>query len=164
MFRFFREEPSTVDRSGLTGDPDIPDPPEKDRVRGIRARLKTAGPVIAGTFRGMPRMTRLVWDASPLMTAGLGGATVVSGLIPVAQAWTSRLLINAVVQGIRNRAVPVAIPLPWGGHAPPLSVTRALIALAVVQFGLYLVNAVTSEIRSVSQQCLQERISQVVQL
>src|SRR5436309_978661 len=87
--RFFRDEPSSVDRSGLTGDPDIPDPPPKDRVRGIRARLRAAGPVMAGTLRGLPRMTRLVWDASPLMTAGLGGATVVSGLIPVAQAWTS---------------------------------------------------------------------------
>ena len=164
MIRIFRDEPSTVDRSGLTGDPDIPDPPPKDRPRGIRARLKAAGPVIVGTFRGLPRMTRLVWDASPLMTAGLGGATVVSGLTPVAQAWTSRLLINAVVQGIRNRAAPVAIPFPWGGHAPPLGVTRALIALAVVQFGIYLVSAVTTEVRSVAQQCLQERISQVVQL
>jgi ATP-binding cassette subfamily B protein len=164
MIRFFRDEPSGVDRSGLTGDPDIPDPPPKDRVRGIRARLRVAGPVIASTFRGIPRMTRLVWDASPLMTAGLGGATVVSGLIPVAQAWTSRLLVNAVVAGIRNRAAPVAIPLPWGGHAPPLGVTQALVALAAVQFGLYLISAVTNEIRSVSQQCLQERISQVVQL
>jgi hypothetical protein len=36
MIRFFRDEPSGVDRSGLTGDPDIPDPPPKDRVRGIR--------------------------------------------------------------------------------------------------------------------------------
>ena len=112
----------------------------------------------------MPRMTRLVWDASPLMTAGLGGATVVSGLTPVAQAWTSRLLINAIVAGIRNHAAPVAIPLPWGGAAPPLGVTRALIALAIVQFGLYLVNAVTTEVRSAAQACLQERISQVVQL
>ncbi|HEU5385307.1 MAG TPA: hypothetical protein VFV73_05345 [Streptosporangiaceae bacterium] len=60
MVRFFRDEPSSVDRSGLTGDPDIPDPPPKDRVRGIRARLRAAGPVIAGTFRGIPRMTRLV--------------------------------------------------------------------------------------------------------
>ena len=46
MVRFFRDEPSSVDRSGLTGDPDIPDPPRKDQVRGIRARLKAAGPVI----------------------------------------------------------------------------------------------------------------------
>jgi ABC-type multidrug transport system fused ATPase/permease subunit len=43
-------------------------------------------------------------------------------------------------------------------------VTRALIALAVVQFGIYLVSAVTTEVRNVAQQCLQERISQVVQL
>jgi ATP-binding cassette subfamily B protein len=164
IIRFLRDEPSSVDRSGLTGDPDIPDPPEEDGARGIRARLTAVGPVIVGTFRGMPRMTRLVWDASPLMTAGLVGTTVVSGLTPVAQAWTSRLLINAVVAGVRNRAAPVAIPYPWGGHAPPLGVTRALIALAVVQFGIYLVNAVTTEIRSVAQQCLQERISQVVQL
>lgn len=121
-------------------------------------------PVIAGTFRGMPRMTRLVWEASPFMSLGLGGATVLSGLLPVANAWTSRLLINAVVQGIRNRAVPVAIPFPWGGHAPALGVVQALIALAVVQFVLYLISALTTEVRSVAQQCLQEKISQIVQL
>jgi ATP-binding cassette, subfamily B, bacterial len=164
IIRFLRDEPSNIDHSGLTGDPDIPDPPPEERPRGLRARLTAAGPVIVGTFRGIPRMTRLVWDASPLMTSGLVGTTVVSGLTPVAQAWTSRLLINAVVQGIRNRAAPVAIPLPWGDQAPPLSVTHALVALAIVQFGLYLVNAVITEIRSVAQQCLQERISQVVQL
>jgi ATP-binding cassette subfamily B protein len=164
MFRFFRDEPDDDDRSGLTGDPDIPDPPDPGRPRGIRARLTAAWPVIAGTFRGIPRMTRLVWDASPVMTAGMAGTTVVSGLTPVAQAWTSRLLVNTVVAGIRNSAAPVAIPLPWGGHAPALGVTRALIALAAVQFGIYLVNAVSNEVRNVAQQCLQERISQVVQL
>jgi ATP-binding cassette subfamily B protein len=164
VVRFLRDEPSSVDRSGLTGDPDIPDPPREGRPRGLRARLRAAGPVVVGTFRGMPRMIRLVWDASPLMTAGLAAGTVVSGLTPVAQAWTARLLINTVVHGIRNRAAPVAIPLPWGGYAPSLSVTKALVALAAVQFGLYLVNAVIGEIRSVAQQCLQERISQVVQL
>jgi ATP-binding cassette, subfamily B, bacterial len=164
MIRFIRDQPSTVDRSGLTGDPDIPDPPPEERLRGVRARLAVAGPVIVGTVRRVPRMTRLVWDASPLMTVGLGCVTVVSGLMPVAQAWTSRLLINAIVSGIRNHAAPIAISLPWGGYAPPLSVTRALIALAAVQFGLYLVSAVTTEISSVAQQCLQERISQVVQL
>ncbi len=164
VVRFLRDEPSSVDRSGLTGDPDIPDPPREGRPRGLRARLRAAGPVVVGTFRGMPRMIRLVWDASPLMTGGLAAGTVVSGLTPAAQAWTARLLINTVVHGIRNRAAPVAIPLPWGSYAPSLSVTNALIALAAVQFGLYLVNAVIGEIRSVAQQCLQERISQVVQL
>lgn len=54
----------------------------------------------------------------------------------MAQAWTSRLLINAVVAGIRDHAARVAIPFPWGGHAPPLGVRRALVALAIVQFGL----------------------------
>lgn len=161
---FFRDEPDGDDRSGLTGDPSIPDPPPPSRPRGVRARLRAAVPVIAGTFRGMPRMTRLVWEASPFMSLGLGGATVLSGLLPVANAWTSRLLINAVVQGIRNRAVPVAIPFPWGGHAPALGVVQALIALAVVQFVLYLISALTTEVRSVAQQCLQEKISQIVQL
>jgi ATP-binding cassette subfamily B protein len=162
--RFFRDMPSRVERSGLTGDPDIPEPSPDDGPRGLRARLRRVGPVVTGTFRGMPRMTRLVWDASPLMTAGLAASTVVSGLSPVAQAWTARLLINAVVQGIRNHAAPITISYPWGGHAPPLSPTRALIALAAVQFALYLVNALVSEVSSVAQQCLQERIAQVVQL
>ena len=162
MIRFIRERPLGVERSGLTGDPDIPDPPPEERVRGIRPRLAAAGLVTVSTARRLPRMTRLVWDASPVMTVGLGGATVVSGLMPVAQAWTSRLLVNAIVSGIRDRAAPVAIPLPWGGEAPPLGVTGALVALAVIQFGLYLVSAVTSEVSNVAQQCLQERISQVV--
>lgn len=160
VMRMRWDRPATVERSGLTGDPDIPDPPPQRGPRDPRAMLSSA----AGALRGMPRIIRLVWGASPAMTAGLCATTIVSGLSPVATAWMSRLLINTVVQGITRHGARVTIPLPWGGHTPQLGVTAALIALSATQFLIYLVNAVTSAVRSVAQQCLQERISQTVQL
>lgn len=152
--------PSMVERSGLTGDPDIPEPEPQRGPRDPKAIFAAA----AGAMRGMPRIARLVWGASPAMTAGLGATTIVSGLSPVATAWMSRLLINTVVHGVTRHGTPVTVPLPWGGQTRPMSVAAALVAISAVQFLIYLVNAVTSAVRGVAQSCLQERISQVVQL
>jgi ATP-binding cassette, subfamily B, bacterial len=158
--RFRWDRPATVERSGLTGDPDIPEPEPPRAPRDPRALWSA----LVGTLRGLPRIVRLVWSASPVMTAGLAVTTVVSGLTPVATAWMARLLINTVVQGVTRHGARVAIALPWGGHTAQMSVTQALLALSATQFLIYLVNAVTGATRGIAQQCLQERISQVVQL
>jgi len=158
--RTWWDKSTMVERSGLTGDPDIPDPPAERGPRDPKAVLSA----LAGALRGMPRIVRLVWGASPAMTAGLGATTLVSGLTPVATAWMSRLLINTVVHGVTRHGTPVTISLPWGGHTGQMSVAAALVVISAVQFLIYLVNAVTSAVRGVAQQCLQERISQVVQL
>src|SRR4051794_27841665 len=87
--------------SGLTGDPNLEPPAPPEGPKDLRGRLESLKQSITGTTDALPRVLRLVWDASPQATLGLFLTTVVAGLVPVALAYTSKLLINAVVQGIQ---------------------------------------------------------------
>src|SRR5207302_11453936 len=110
---------STVPASGMTGPADIPDPPAAPKRGGLRARISAVAGVVTGLAVGVPRVLVLSCRASPRLTVGLGLATVVVGLIPVATAMTARLLMNTVVSGItaRSRHLPAVVtlrvPLPW---------------------------------------------------
>src|SRR5215469_10205574 len=116
--RFGRGEGSrTSKESGLTGSPEIPDPPP-EHPRDLRGRWRSITQSATGTVAGLPRVIRLVWQTSPGLTAGLAVATAVSGITPAATAYTAKLLINAVVGAIaiRLRGQPdvtsLAVPLP----------------------------------------------------
>src|SRR5438445_8407748 len=97
--QFFRSGASTVPASGMTGPADIPDPPAAPKRGGLRARISAVAGVVTGLAVGVPRVLVLSCRASPRLTVGLGLATVVVGLIPVATAMTARLLMNTVVSG-----------------------------------------------------------------
>src|ERR1700737_5384554 len=89
--------------SGLTGDPVIEEPQEPQGPKDLRGRLRSLKQSVAGTPAALPRVIRLVWDASPGVTAGLFAATVVAGVVPALSAYTSKLLVNAGVAGILVR-------------------------------------------------------------
>src|SRR5467141_190221 len=86
--------------SGLTGDPVIEEPQPAQGPKDLRSRWRNLKQAIGGTAAALPQVLRLVWDASPAITIGLFAVTVVAGLIPAVSAYTSKLLVNAVVQGI----------------------------------------------------------------
>src|SRR5712691_9177436 len=107
--------------SGLTGAPEeveLPPEPPKD----WRERWSEVKQAAAGTMAAMPRVIRLVWQASPGLTVAL-----FAGITPAATAYTAKLLINAVVRGIQVHLqhlpdrnvldVPLG-PLTW--HSPVL--------------------------------------------
>src|SRR5260370_2177622 len=86
--------------SGLTGDPVIEEPQEPQGPKDLRSRWRNLKESIRGTAAALPRGLRLVWDASPAVTIGLFAVTVVAGVLPALSAYTSKLLVNAVAQGI----------------------------------------------------------------
>jgi ATP-binding cassette subfamily B protein len=138
---------STVAASGISGTADIPDPPERPRARGVRARLAAAGAVLTGLATGVPRVLGLSLAAGRGLTLCLALSTVVTGLIPAATAVTVRLLMDTVVAGIRAHG----------------QVSGALIGLAGAQLAIFAVGAAATAAGSASQQLLQERVAQVVQ-
>ncbi|HEY7970127.1 MAG TPA: hypothetical protein VID95_09035, partial [Candidatus Limnocylindrales bacterium] len=91
--------------SGLTGDPDIPDPPEEGPT-DLRGRLGRARQAVRATAGAVPRVLGLVWAASHWLTVGLATATIVAGIIPAITAYVSKLLIDAVVRAIQVNANP----------------------------------------------------------
>src|SRR5205814_4381967 len=87
--------------SGLTGDPTIEPPPPDQGPKDLRGRWLSLKQSVTGTTAALPRVLRLVWDASPSTTIGLFVATAISGVIPAASAGVAAVLLNTVADGIR---------------------------------------------------------------
>ena len=170
MMRFGRDQADPVKESGLTGSPDIPDPPEKE-PKDLRGRWESFRRGARATLSGLPRVMQLVWEASPLLTVGLAAATAIAGITPAATAYTAKLLINAVVDAIKIRALgqpdhaSLIVPLPLVTlRSPVMSTIGVIVLLAVVQFAIFALNSLLSTLRNITQQLLQEKMTLQIQL
>jgi ATP-binding cassette, subfamily B, bacterial len=160
--------------SGLTGDPAIGTPPEDEGPKDMRSRWLNLKQSVTGTSAALPRVLRLVWDASPAITLGLFAATAVAGVIPAAAAYTSKLLINAVVRGIliHNTHIPNRVTfhdldpnLSLGPfQSPVFTAVNAIVFLALVQLALFAITALLGTIRNITQQLLQNAVAMRIQL
>jgi ATP-binding cassette subfamily B protein len=155
--------------SGLTGNPVIEEPPEPQGPKDLRSRWRNLKESIRGTAAALPRVLRLVWDASPAITVGLFAVTVVAGVIPAVSAYTSKLLVNAVVLGIQVHADPskVADTIrftfgPW--KTPTFTTVNGIIFLAILQLLIFALIAFLSTARNITQQLLQNAVSMRIQL
>jgi ATP-binding cassette, subfamily B, bacterial len=112
----------------------------------------------------------LVWDASRPLTLILAIVTILAGLIPAAQAYTAKLLINAVVRAIMIHsthavdATALNVPLLFVSiRLPLLPILTVVIILAALQFAITAISALLSTLTNISQQLLQERVAIQVQ-
>ncbi len=155
--------------SGLTGDPVIEEPQEPQGPKDLRSRWRNLKQAVRGTAAALPRVIRLVWDASPAVTAGLFAVTVVAGVIPAVSAYTSKLLVNAVVLGIEVHNHPTAVADairfdfgPW--RTPVFTTVNGIIFLAILQLLIFALIAFLSTARNITQQLLQNAVSMRIQL
>src|SRR5487761_140071 len=156
--------------SGLTGNPMLEGPPPDEGPKDLRGRWLNLKQSVMGTTAALPRVLRLVWDASPRITLGLFAATIVAGVIPAAAAYTSKLLINAVVRGIliHSTHVPNVVTLHdldsnlHGG--PSFTTVNMIIVIAVLQLALFAITALLGTIRNITQQLLQNSVAMRIQL
>src|SRR5437660_129728 len=156
--------------SGLTGDPVIEEPPDQG-PKDWRTRWRTLKESVRGTTAALPQVLRLVWDASPGVTAGLFAATVVAGVIPAISAYTSKLLVNSVVRGIvvhqgivSGKPVPDQVRLDLGPWHPVYTALNAIIFLAVLQMLYIALIPFLSTTRNITKQLLQNSVSMRIQL
>src|ERR1700730_17518165 len=105
------EEPAG--KSGLSGPAVVEEAPQEDKPKNLGERIKLIRDSVRGTFLALPRVFRLVWEASPAATISLAAVTVVAGIIPAITAYIGKLLINAVVEAIviRSQHTPDSIRL-----------------------------------------------------
>jgi ATP-binding cassette, subfamily B, bacterial len=159
--------------SGLTGDPILEGPPQDEGPKDLRSRWLNLKQSVTGTTAALPRVLRLVWDASPRITLGLFAATVVAGVIPAGAAEAAKLLINAVVKGIliHNTGIPdrvtfhdldPTISLPF--QTPVFTAVNAIIFCVVLQLALFALTALLGTIRNITQQLLQNSVAMRIQL
>src|SRR5690348_8849082 len=96
---------------------------------------------VLSSFSSLPRVLRLVWSASPLLTLGLAFVTLLSGVTPVATVTISGFLINSVVAGIATHSLaPIWLPV-------------------ILQLAVGLLNLLFSMCNTIMQQLLQERVT-----
>jgi len=153
--------------SGLTGDPEIEQPPEDQGPKDLRGRWLNFKQSVTGTTTALPRVLRLVWDASPSITLALFATTAVAGVIPAASAYTAKLLTNAVVQGIAIHSFhqpdrEIFTLGPW--QTPVFTAVNGIIFLVIVQLALFAVSALLGTLRNITQQLLQNDVSMRIQL
>jgi ATP-binding cassette subfamily B protein len=145
-------------------------PPQDEGPKDLRGRWLNLKQSVTGTSAALPRVLRLVWDASPRTTLGLFAATVVAGVIPAAAAYTSKLLINAVVRGIliHNTNVPNVVTLhdldPNLHGGPSFTAVNMIILIAILQLALFAITALLGTIRNITQQLLQNSVAMRIQL
>lgn len=155
------DDPTSIADSGLTGPIDIPDPKPRKQPRDLRSRWRRIRQTVAGTVRGLPRVVGLTWRASPVLTVVIGLVTVVSGLLPTASAYMTKLLMDSVVEGIqvhsqhRPDVVMLTVPL-----LPGIAMTSfgKIIAVAALQFLLFTLTTVVTSLTNIAQQLLQEKM------
>lgn len=133
---------STVPDSGLTGPVDIPEPTPEQQPKDLRSRFTRARTSVAGTVRGLPKVARLTWQASPPLTIVLALITLLSGLLPTATAYIAKLLLDSVVAAIQHRGT-----------------TADIVNVALFQFGVLAATAISSAMTSIAQTLLQERMT-----
>jgi len=134
--------PSTVPDSGLTGPVDIPEPKQPEQPKDLKSRFARMKTSVAGTVRGLPKVARLTWQASPPLTIVLTLVTVVSGLLPTATAYIAKLLLDSVVAAIQHRGS-----------------TSDIVRITLFQFGVLAATAISSAFTTIAQSLLQERMA-----
>ncbi|WP_285640749.1 ABC transporter ATP-binding protein [Lentzea sp. NBRC 102530] len=137
-----RRRASTVPDSGLTGPVDIPEPTQDDEPKDLRSRLKRVRTSVVGTVRGLPKVARLTWEASPALTIVLALITVLAGLLPTVTAYVAKLLLDSVVAAIQGTGT-----------------TRDIVNVALFQFAVLAGTALSSALTSIAQSLLQERMT-----
>jgi ATP-binding cassette subfamily B protein len=168
-----RGRPKTAEtgpaNSGLTGDEAIEEPQAPQGPKDLRSRWRNLKESIRGTAAALPRVLRLVWDASRAITTGLFAVTVVAGVIPATSAYISKLLVNAVVLGIdvHNHPETVADAIrfdfgPW--RTPVFTTVNGIIFIAILQLVIFALIAFLSTARNITQQLLQNAVSMRIQL
>ncbi|WP_051173909.1 ABC transporter ATP-binding protein [Amycolatopsis orientalis] len=137
-----RRPPTTVPDSGLTGPVDIPDPEPDTGPKDLKSRLNRMWVNVIGTVRGLPKVAKLTWQASPVLTITITVVTLLSGLLPTATAYIAKLLIDSVVAAIQ-------------GHGTK----SAIVGVALFQFGVLVLTAISQALTTYGQSLLQERMT-----
>jgi ATP-binding cassette subfamily B protein len=109
-------------------------------MAGIWQQIPKLGEVIQ-TFSYTPRAFRLVWETSPGATLGLAFLTLGGALLPAAQGWVGKLIVDSVVLAIQSPAEPEK--------------TRAVFFLLILELALFLSSTLISQARGLLQQILQ---------
>jgi ATP-binding cassette subfamily B protein len=100
---------------------------------------------IRTSFMHTPQALKLVWQANPLATAGLGFLTLAGALLPASQAWVGKLIVDGVVASIQS-----------GQDAEQI---KSVFYYLVLELILFLLSAAINHSRRLIQQLIQLQLA-----
>ena len=116
------------------------------RGPGQRTEEKFSFRKVPGAFASLPRVLRLVWSTSALLTTFLGLLNLAQGFVPAISVSITALVIDSVIRAIQIHSTsPIWLPIG-------------------LQLGIALVSSLLSNLSNIVQQLLQEQVSNRVQL
>jgi len=104
---------------------------------------------LRSAFRNVPRAFSLVWQAHRLATLIMAGVTLLSGLLPISQAWIARLIIDAVVAAVT-------------GGIDPMVALRSVLPYLLLEFGLLTLSTALNQVRSLAEHMLNARLGNTI--
>ncbi|MBI2756649.1 MAG: ABC transporter ATP-binding protein [Chloroflexi bacterium] len=138
-------------RVGLSGPLDTAGPPPTGRASdGPTWRPSALTANARTTWTGFQRVLRLVWEANPQLTVALALLNLLQGVLPAARVYLAKVLIDDVVAAVSTGAGMAALP--------------RVALLVAAQFGVSAVSNLGQTLANISQQLLQERVANRVQL
>ncbi len=96
--------------------------------------------------RNVRRAFAMVWQSHPPCAMAMAGFTLVGALLPPAQAWVAKLIVDAVVQAI-NQDVGAAAGL------------RLVIPYLLIEFGLFVAGSLVGQGRTLAEHVLHARLN-----
>lgn len=101
-------------------------------------------------LRNTPRAFRLVWDISHVFTVILSAFTVVQGFIPLAKVWVGKLIMDSIVEAIRN---------PDQGPA-----LEAIFFLVALEVGIVLGNDILTRVQGIIQRRVNSQLAHRIEI
>jgi ATP-binding cassette subfamily B protein len=101
---------------------------------------------IRASFRNVPKAFGLVWEAHRGAAIAMGIVALISGLLPISQAWVAKLIVDLVVNAVTNgTGAMVAL--------------QAAVPFLLIEFGLLTLGAILNQVRSLAEHMLNARLS-----
>lgn len=97
-------------------------------------------------LRNTPEAFRLVWSSSPRSAMAGIALTVVAAVMPAAQAWVGKLIIDSILTAINQNLLP-------------MDGLRFVLPYLVLEFVLVLISSLTSQVRSLFDRILQSQLT-----
>ncbi len=121
-------------------------PGMKSRFERLAARARERRAKVVDAGHNVRRAFAIVWEAHPGSAVAMAACTVVGALLPAAQAWIGKLIVDGVVTAINGRV---------GAQAG----LQAILPLLLAEFGLVLLSTGIGQGRSLAEHVLHARLN-----
>jgi ATP-binding cassette subfamily B protein len=112
----------------------------------LRTRLRETPPKVRDAAVNVRRAFRLVWEAHRLSTALMVVWTIIGGLLPLAQAYIAKLIVDGVVASLQAQATP-------------MEGMRSVAPFLVAELALVVLQAAVTQARSLTEHILHARLN-----